>query len=280
MRYEHRWFGTFGVVAVLAFAVWMPTLVRGGEDGAGEDWRNIRNGRKIPDEGYCDQPYIVKTPGGEWLCTMTTGPGREGGRKQHVIATRTDDRGSTWSDPVSLEPTSGPEASWAIPVVTSFGRIYVFYVYNGNQIHELNGRNIRTDMLGWYCYKYSDDGGRTWSERRRLPMRVTACDRGNDWNGDVQIFWGICEPITPKDQMYFSFTKLGKYMLKQGEGWVYHSDNIMHERDVEQVNFELLPVGDHGIRNDKFGSVQEEHNIAWLGGDDLYCVYRTTTGYP
>jgi len=24
------------------------------------DWRNIRTGYEIPDQGYCDQPYIVK----------------------------------------------------------------------------------------------------------------------------------------------------------------------------------------------------------------------------
>lgn len=247
---------------------------------AESDPRNIRTGRTIPDEGYCDQPYVVKTEDGAWLCTMTTGPGREGDQKQHIVATRSTDRGRTWSEPVSIEPTSGPEASWAIPLATPYGRIYVFYVYNGDNVRTLNGREIRADMLGWYCYRYSDDGGRTWSERHRLPMRVTACDRGNDWNGEVQIFWGICEPITAGGDMYFSFTKLGKYMLKQGEGWLYHSDNILHERDVEDLHFELLPEGQHGIRANRFGSVQEEHNIVSLGGDDLYCVYRTKTGYP
>jgi len=24
------------------------------------EWRNIRSGYEIPDQGYCDQPYIVK----------------------------------------------------------------------------------------------------------------------------------------------------------------------------------------------------------------------------
>ena len=45
---------------------------------AADDPRDIRNGRTIPDEGYCDQPYVVKTRDGHWLCLMTTGPGREG----------------------------------------------------------------------------------------------------------------------------------------------------------------------------------------------------------
>lgn len=32
------------------------------------DWRNIENGLVIPDKRYSDQPYIVKTDDGAWLC--------------------------------------------------------------------------------------------------------------------------------------------------------------------------------------------------------------------
>jgi hypothetical protein len=42
------------------------------------DWRNIKTGRVIPAEGYCDQPYVVVNADGSWTCTMTTGRGREG----------------------------------------------------------------------------------------------------------------------------------------------------------------------------------------------------------
>ena len=39
---------------------------------------------------------------------------------------------------------------------------------------------LRVDSLGKMAFKYSDDGGRSWSaERRYLPMRVTAIDRAN-----------------------------------------------------------------------------------------------------
>ena len=43
---------------------------------AADDPRDIRTGRVIPDEGYCDQPYVVVLPGGGWLCVLTTGKGR------------------------------------------------------------------------------------------------------------------------------------------------------------------------------------------------------------
>ena len=28
---------------------------------------NITTGHEIPSEGYCDQPYVVKSPDGTWL---------------------------------------------------------------------------------------------------------------------------------------------------------------------------------------------------------------------
>jgi hypothetical protein len=245
------------------------------------DTRNIVTGQKIPDEGYCDQPYVVVTNDGNWLCTLTTGPGHEGQGGQHVVSTISADRGRTWSALVDIEPSSGPEASWVVPFAAPSGRVYAFYTYNGDRIDTLRGKKIRADMLGWYAFRYSDDNGRSWSdERYRLPMRVTACDRGNDWNGEVIIFWGISKPFAFRGNVYFAFTKLGRYMLDQGEGWLFRSDNLLTESDVDKLHWTMLPEGEHGIRNDAFGSVQEEHNLVPLADGSLYMVYRTTTGYP
>ncbi|MFV2066983.1 MAG: sialidase family protein, partial [Pirellulales bacterium] len=251
---------------------------------AGErDLRDIRAGLVIPDEGYCDQPYVVITPDGNWLCTLTTGTGHEGQGGQHVASTISADQGKTWSPLGDIEPSSGPEASWVVPLVTPTGRVYVFYSYNGDRVDHLPGqsRKIRADMMGWYCFKYSDDQGRPWSKKRyRIPVRVTACDRTNDWKGKAQIFWGIDKPKIAGGSLRFAFTKLGRYMLEDGEGWMVHSSNLLTERDVERIDWELLPDGEHGIRAPKFGSTQEEHNHVAIGENRLYLVYRTTTGYP
>lgn len=240
-----------------------------------QDPRNISHGRVLPDEDYCDQPYVVTTADGAWLCVMTTGSKHEGSSGQHVVAIRSLDQGRTWSQPVDIEPVTGPVASWGMPLVTSFGRVYVFYSYNGDRI---TGR--RADMLGWYCYRYSDDGGLSWSERHRLPLRQTAADRGNDWKGEVQIFWGIGKPIVVGGTAIFGFTKIGRYMLDESEGWFFRSENVMTERDVAKIRWDMLPEGDHGLRAMEHGSVQSEQNLVSLSNGDLYCMYRTTMGYP
>jgi hypothetical protein len=243
--------------------------------------RNIRNGLSIPVKNYCDQPYVVVTKEGHWLCTLTTGPGREGQEGQHVVATISKDKGRTWSPLVDIEPSTGPKASWVVPLITPVGRVYAFYTYNGDNIRTLNGKPIREDTLGWYAYRFSDDGGQSWSkERYRLPMRVTACDRGNDWKGEVQLFWGIDRPDVMNGAAYLGFTKCGRYMAKLGEGWLYRSKNILTERDPSKLRWELLPDGESGIRAPELGSVQEEHAFVPVTDNIFYATCRTTLGHP
>jgi len=250
------------------------------QDSTNYDTRNIENGISIYEHGYCDQPYVVIGKEGTWICTFTTSSKHEGSASQYIVAVTSENKGKTWSKPVEIEPPTGLEASWVMPLMTDSGRIYAFYDYNGDNVHTLDGKPIRADMIGWYCYKYSDDNGKTWSERYRLPVRVTDCDLNNQWNGKVQIMWGIGKPIVSKGSAFFGFTKLGKYMLEEGEGWFFRSDNIMTEQDPSKIKWQMLPDGDHGLRSPKFGSVQEEHNIVPLSNGDLYCMYRTTIGHP
>jgi len=244
---------------------------------AAGDPRNVRTGHVIPDEGYCDQPYVVITHDGNWLCTLTTAGGHEGASNSHVVSTISADQGRTWSPLVALEPADGPPAVYSLPVVARTGRVYVFYDYNGDGF-KCPGRS---DCVGWFVYKYSDDHGRSWSkERYRLPMRMTAVDRTNTFGGKVQIFWGIGKPIIFGDAMMFAFSKCGKYVIDRSEGWFYRSDNILTAKDPAEIEWQLLPDGDAGLKNPQYGDVQAEQNIVALSDGSIYCMYRTAGDHP
>ena len=258
------------------------------QTGPRPDWRNIRNGSPIPKEGYCDQPYIVITNDGVWLCVLTTGSGVEGQPGQHVVATISNDRGRSWSPLIDIEPASGPEASWVMPLKTPGGRVYVFYTYNKDNLREVAGSNSRgtarrVDTLGAYCFKFSDDHGRTWSrERYEIPMRRMRIDRENLYGGKVLFFWGVGKPIIHKTSVYFGFAKVGKWgnpgTMVESQGCFMHSDNILQERDPRKIHWELLPDGDEGLRAPK-GPVSDEANLVALSDGSLYATYRTIDGY-
>lgn len=251
------------------------------------DPRNIATGLIIPDEGYSDQPYVVITRDGNWLCVMTTGKGVEGESGQHVVATVSSDQGASWSPLADIEPATGPEASWAMPLVTPYGRVYVFYTYNKDNLREVRTNwpplARRADTLGAYVFKFSDDNGRTWSrERYEIPMRRMRIDRENDYRGSVLLFWGVGKPIVHGRAAIFGFAKVGRWgqpgTIIESQGCFLRSENILTERDPRRIRWETLPQGDEGLRAPK-GPVAEETNLVPLGDGSLYAVWRTIDGY-
>ena len=244
---------------------------------------DIATGWEIPSEGYCDQPYVVKLPDGTWLCTMTTGKGREGQPGQHIVSTRSADRGKTWEPLVAIEPADGPEASWAMPYLTEYGRVYVFYTYNAGNMREVIGAGRRVDTMGEYAFKYSDDGGRTWSAQRWfIPVRETEIDRRNPYQGKVRFFWGVGKPIRHKGAMYLGFSKVGRFgkgFIAESEAWFLRCPNIDTERDPGKLRWETLPEGEHGLKSPE-GPIAEEVNLTSLSDGSLFCTYRTVAGHP
>ncbi len=251
------------------------------------DFRNIENGSNIPKENYCDQPYVVIRNDGAWVVCLTTGVGVEGATEQHVISSISFDRGKTWSKPVDIEPKGPPESSWVMPYITEYGRIYAFYVYNKDNLRRVHykydpGYTERVDTLGYMAYKYSDDGGESWSEQRYyIPIRNFDIDNENPYGGKIQYFWGVGKPIVHKGAMYMGYAKVGIFgegFMERDEGSFLKCHNINTEKDPSKLIWETLPEGTVGIRAPK-GLVADEHNLVSMNCGDLYCTFRTVTGH-
>lgn len=259
---------------------------------AADDPRNITTGAVIPDEFYADQPYIVKTNDGAWLCVITTGPGAEGAGGQHVVSLRSTDKGKTWEKAVDIEPNDGPEASYAVMLKANSGRVYVFYNHNTDNIRQVigdkptykDGFNKRVDSQGHFVFKYTDDNGRTWSANRyEIPQRNFEIDRNNPYQGRIKFFWTVGKAFAHKGAGYVPLHKVGGFgegFFTSSEGVLLRSPNILTESDPAKITWATYPDGEIGIRAPKGGGpIAEEQSFSELSDGSLFCVFRTIDGY-
>jgi len=259
---------------------------------ASSDPREIGRGSVIPDEYYADQPYVVKTNDGAWLCVITTGSGHEGEGGQHVVSMRSTDRGKTWEKAVDVEPAKGPEASYAVMLKAPSGRVFVFYNHNTDNIREVigdkpaykDGLVKRVDSLGHFVFKYSDDHGRSWSTLRyEIPQRDFEIDRKNAYGGKIKFFWTVGKAFAHKGAGYVPLHKVGGFgdgFFTSSEGVLLRSSNILTERDAGKITWSTLPEGEIGIRTPVGGgTIAEEQSFSVMSDGSIFCVFRTIDGY-
>jgi hypothetical protein len=281
----------YAIMVIFLLSIVVPLSGARGEDSP--DWRNIEQGLIIPDLSYSDQPFIVKTDDGAWLCCLTTGAGHEGQSGQIVITQRSLDQGKTWQDMVHVEPADGPEASYAVMFKVPSGRIYIFYNHNTDNLRKVKADNppykdgwcARVDSQGYFVFKYSDDHGKTWSDKRYpIPVREFEIDRNNPYQGEVRYFWNVGKPFILDGRGYVSLHKvggLGDGFFTSNEGVLLMSDNILTESSPEKIEWQTLPDGDIGLRTPAGGGpVSAEQSYSLLSDGSIYCVYRTIDGHP
>ncbi len=280
------------VLGALAHSIVLPRM-QWAAAGPVPDARHIDNGHEIYSVTYADQPYIVGLDDGTWLCCATVGSGREGQQGQHVVTFRSQDRGRTWSEPVAVEPPDGPEASYAVMLKVPSGRVYIFYNHNTDNIRQVkadrsaypDGWCRRVDSLGYFVFKYSDDGGRSWSrDRHTIAVREFDIDRNNAYQGRIRFFWNVGKAFVHAGSGYVPLTKVGGFgegFFTSNEGVLLRSDNILAETDPKRIRWGTLPEGDIGLRTPPGGGpIAGEQSYTVLSDGSLYCVYRSIDGHP
>ena len=257
------------------------------------DPRDIRTGKSIPVQNYCDQPYVVKTDDQAWLLVVTTGNGDEGDKGQHLISMRSHDCGQTWEDVTNVESEYNPESSYGVVYKTRYGRIYCFYNYNADNLRSVrrsnnpeDGSTPRVDTQGHFVFKYSDDHGKSWSkEWYDIPQRKFQVDLDNPYGGNVLFFWNVGKPVELDSSVMVPLYKVGYFakgsFMAHSEGVLLKCSNIHTQRDPRKLQWETLPDGDVGIRVERsISSISEEHSFVRLSDNSLFCVFRTVSGHP
>jgi hypothetical protein len=230
------------------------------------------------------------TPGGDWLLTWTRAT-HENNPDQHVVVSRSEDRGVTWSGPQVIDGATpaqqaGPErgkyqASWPFFIAApAHRRIYLFYNKN------IGVTDARDDTTGVLRFRYSEDNGRTWSgPHDHLRIRRGAIDHPDP--AMPVNFVTCCQSLTAPDGVPLaSLTRWGSgspHLLNvNSEVWFLRFENILAERDPAKLVMTTWPAGDTGLqvphpfRMNR--SVAQEAAAVALPDGRLFTVMRTLQG--
>ncbi|HML48584.1 MAG TPA: sialidase family protein, partial [Clostridia bacterium] len=210
------------------------------------DWRRLEEGRVIPTQGYCDQPYVAVADDGAWVCTMTTGSGVEGEPGQHIEILRSTDQGRTWPFRVAIEPANGPEASYSVLLKVPGGRLFCFYNHNTDNTRRVlcdpghaKKWEERVDSQGHFVFKYSDDHGVTWSDRRyEIPQRDFEIDRENPYQGRIKYFWNVGRAFLHQGKCCVPIHKVGGFgygFFTRSEGALLVSEDLAEQVDPSKA---------------------------------------------
>lgn len=207
----------------------------------------------------------------------------EGALDQHVAFTRSCDKGKTWDAPKVLAgnrtvaegmANGGQIASWASPMVSRSGRVYVLY----NQF--IPGRvSTNRQHTGVMMGIYSDDDGDTWSLPVEIPIPRTSNDSDDPAIPPEWVIWqrplrqgkngaylvGVSRHVAPK--MHAHYRSVTQFI---------HFDNIDDNPEIKDLTVRW--VLDEKVLHR--GVYCEEPSIVILPNGSLFCVMRTGIGSP
>ena len=234
---------------------------------------------------------VFDGPDGALMCVWTQSTG-EGQPDQHIAFARSDDEGKTWSRPrVIAGPAragQGPIASWAFPLVSKTGRIYVLYSQHVGKHDSFFHTTGRLDGI------YSDDNGQTWSPPQTIELpRTSRCNPDTSFPANI-ICWQKPLRLGKDDRYLAGVTRWSSVagFKNPGKNWT------SHESVVEFMRFENVDdnpkVQDIEIRWFAFDkaaltvphpqfpqvSVCQEPSLVKLPDGRLFCVMRTIAGSP
>jgi hypothetical protein len=232
---------------------------------------------------YNDHFQVFDKPNGLYFAVWCQAS-IEGAPDQHVSFSRSKDKGKTWEKPRILAgnktvaegiATNGAIASWAFPLVSTSGRIYILY----NQF--VPGKvSTNRQHTGIMMGIYSDDDGETWTKPEEIAMPRTSLDGTDTTIPPEWVVWqkplrlgkngtylvGVSRYVHPK------FHAKHKTVTE-----FIHFDNVDENPSIKDLIVRWVLTGENALG---IGVHCEEPAIVKLPDGRLFCVMRTGMGSP
>jgi hypothetical protein len=206
----------------------------------------------LPPEIAClcknESNCTVRFADGMWLTTWSQGSA-ECAPDEYIVFATSHDSGRTWSAPqriIGWRTEWQERIAYGIPfLVPKTERLYLFFFID----HRIPAgqRPVVPERNGLH-FIHSDDRGTTWSEPRKVPVRLPEFSFAP---GHAH-FWVNHSPVhLPTGEVVFtvSLSPHGKYwQLGVAEVRTIHCENILTEPEPAKLRFRVLPEGETGIR--------------------------------
>jgi hypothetical protein len=247
-------------------------------------------------DGLNEHFLVFDGPDGSMMAVWTQSDIGSGlpstGQKNRIMFSRSTDDGVTWQNPVRIAGPSShtdPEymSSWAFPMVSRRGRIYV--IYNQN----IGNRGWVEMHTGKMAGIYSDDRGLTWSQGQFIEMPKSPYD---DPEGKIPAEWIVWQ-IPMRDLSggffvgYTHWFNPARCRMKKVESWTQHESavefmrftNVDSHPEPRDLRVKYSAWGDKALRapyyRDPLMTVAQEPSIVRLPDKSLFCAMRSNSGY-
>lgn len=265
------------------------------------DPRNVRTGQIISDIGgyYDGQSIIYSATSGLLSVVFHHSHNREGGAGLRLYHTTSADGGVTWSRPIPLEQslTQPSHDGYQLIHPDDPQKVYLFYGFNEGQLRYTlpddqspTGKRpfdlLRGDMQldEGFRIKVSSNGGRSFApDRLTIPIRRTAIDRANPWQGETIGAFHCDKPSVIGGAVYFAFQKTveGGGETPHSEVFIMRSKDFLTVADPANATWETLPHGERGLQYPSRLALGEEPHIFQTDPTDpqqVMVAWRTEAG--
>ena len=211
---------------------------------------------------------------------------------QHIAFSRSTDDGVTWSKVRIIagpkKAGDGPMASWAYPLVSKKGRVFVLY---SQHIGKFDSFFHHTGELHGI---YSDDNGSTWSKPQVVPTARSTNDNPDPTMPSNMLCWQ--KPLRlGKDGKYFAgFTRWTSFAVRapspkslgtaDSRVEFMRFENVDDSPEPKDLKISWFMSNERALavpcKAYPQNSVCQEPSIVKLPDARLFCVMRTSAGSP
>ena len=239
-----------------------------------------------------NEHFLVEPLKSGGLFAVWTQSSYEGCTDQRIVFATSRDGGKTWTAPMKIAgpdfPAGAGMASWAFPLVSKSGRIYVIYS------RHVGINDIFTHTTGLMACIFSDDEGKTWSKEVTLTMPRSIWDNPDPKVPANWIVWQ--KPVRLSNGKYFTgFTRwvspclykpasIGDWWAKAAVVEFMRFENVDEDPEPAKLAITYLASNEKAlqvglIKHPQISAIQEP---TWIELPDkrIFCIMRTTLGCP